>query len=269
MRQRAIFVSYRREDTMGHAGRLMDGLTGEFGDDSVFMDIDSIGPGVNYERRIQEQLAGCRVALILIGDDWLETTDASGKRRLDHPKDWVRLEVAAVLEREDITIVPVLVEGATMPAAEDLPENLKGLALIQAIELSEQRWPYDFGRLCAATKETTGGGRWVLSRPLVPMLCAGVIVCLVLAILLITGAFSGTSSAPNAMHSCEGGISASSATSCGFARRVERAYRSQIGSGTGTVRAYSPTTKKTYTMSCTGTVPHICTGGIGASVTFR
>lgn len=143
----SIFISYRRHDCAGHAGRLYDGLVARFGKAGVFMDIDAIEPGVDFGMRIDEAVGACSVLVVLIGDDWLEMRDERGQRRLDDPADLVRLEVATGLRRNGLRVIPVLVERAQMPPFERLPDDLKGLARRNALELSDARWHYDVDRL--------------------------------------------------------------------------------------------------------------------------
>lgn len=141
-----IFISYRRGDSAGHAGRLYDRLSERFGQARVFMDIDHIGPGVDFVAVIEAAVAKCDVLLALIGEEWLDTTDAEGRRRLDDPEDFVRVEIATALRR-NILVIPVLVQGAKMPRALDLPGDLAMLARRNALELSDSRWRFDVGRL--------------------------------------------------------------------------------------------------------------------------
>lgn len=148
---RAIFISYRREDAEGQAGRLFDDLVSHFGNDSVFMDVAGLEPGRDFRRAIDQQVSSCGVLLALIGKDWLEAKNESGKRRLDDPMDFVRLETASALKR-DIPVIPVLVRGASMPRAEDLPEDLKDLAFRNAVELTHARWDSDLQVLVKALK---------------------------------------------------------------------------------------------------------------------
>jgi tetratricopeptide (TPR) repeat protein len=147
-----IFISYRRDDTAGHAGRLYDGLTIRFGKNRVFMDLE-IEAGLNFEEVIRNEVASCDVCLVLIGRQWLSVSHGDGHRRLDDPNDWTRLEIAAAVER-DIRVIPVLVQGARMPTAEQLPERLRELATRNALEISEVRWEYDVGRLCDIIAKT-------------------------------------------------------------------------------------------------------------------
>lgn len=139
---RAIFISYRREDAEGQAGRLFDDLSSHFGEDSVFMDVAGIEPGRDFRRVIDEHVASCGVLLAIIGKSWLEAKDDAGLRRLDDPMDFVRLETASALKR-DIPVVPVLVHGARMPRAEQLPEDLIELAYRNGVELTHARWDSD------------------------------------------------------------------------------------------------------------------------------
>ena len=146
---RAIFISYRRDDTEGHAGRLFEDLCDRFGKDAVFMDVTGIEPGRDFRRAIEQQVASCGVLLAIIGKNWLTVADAKGKRRLDDPFDFVRLETAGALKR-DIPVIPVLVHQAEMPRAEDLPEDLKDLAYRNGVELNHARWASDVQLLISA-----------------------------------------------------------------------------------------------------------------------
>ncbi len=89
-----IFISYRRDDSSGHAGRLYDHLTGHFGQGQVFMDVDAIQPGVHFVEVVQEAVSACDALIAVIGLEWLQVSDASGARRLDDPSDMVRLELS-------------------------------------------------------------------------------------------------------------------------------------------------------------------------------
>jgi len=139
---RAIFISYRRDDTEGHAGRLFEDLRDRFGPGAVFMDVAGIEPGRDFRRVIEQQVASCGVLLAMIGKNWLSVVDQDGRRRLDDPYDFVRLETASALKR-DIPVVPVLVHDAVMPRAEQLPDDLKELAFRNSVELTHARWGSD------------------------------------------------------------------------------------------------------------------------------
>jgi hypothetical protein len=133
-----VFISYRRDDAPGYAGRLYDRLAAHFGADRVFMDVQGIEPGVDFVEAIERALVSCEILIVLIGKDWL-AADAAGRCRLDDPTDFVRLETATALAR-GIRVVPVLVEGATMPSADRLPQELLPLVRRQAVELSHKQW---------------------------------------------------------------------------------------------------------------------------------
>ena len=141
-----IFISYRREDSSYIAGRLHDRLSEHFGADQIFRDVDTILPGVDFVKRIEQAVASCDVLVAVIGNQWLGTGDPSGNRRLDNPKDFVRLEIAAALDR-DVLVIPVLVENARMPSETDLPESLVRLSTRNALELTDSRWDYEVQRL--------------------------------------------------------------------------------------------------------------------------
>jgi len=146
---RAIFISYRREDAEGQAGRLFADLVKHFGEQAVFMDVATIEPGRDFRKAIDEHVGSCGVLLSLIGKDWLDAKDAGGQRRLDDESDFVRLETSSALKR-DIPVVPVLVHGARMPKKEQLPADLQDLAYRNAIELTHARWDSDLTVLIKA-----------------------------------------------------------------------------------------------------------------------
>jgi hypothetical protein len=137
-----IYVSYRRSDTTAYTGRLYDHLANHFGDDSVAMDIDTIQAGVDFRAAIESAVASSSVILVVMGRSWLTDVDETGKRRLDNPDDFVRVEVAAAFERE-LPVIPVLVSGARAPSVDELPPEITRLAHLQALELSDRRWSYD------------------------------------------------------------------------------------------------------------------------------
>ncbi len=140
-----IFISYRRQDSDAYAGRLYDRLSTHFGKARIFMDID-MNLGIDFVDEIEERVASCEVLIAVIGRNWLEVKDDGGRRRLDNPKDWVRLEIAAALER-NIPVIPALVGDAKMPGSSDLPSVLSNLTRRQAIEISHSRFHPDVDRL--------------------------------------------------------------------------------------------------------------------------
>lgn len=141
-----IFLNYRREDSAGYAGRLWDALVESLGRDTVFMDIDTIAPGSNFVDVIDANLRNCDIALVTIGPNWLSASEGRNRRRLRNPADFVRLEIEGALAR-GIQVLPVLVGGARMPSAGDLPPSLQALAYRQAFELSDRRWHDDMATL--------------------------------------------------------------------------------------------------------------------------
>lgn len=156
----SVFLSYRRADTAGHAGRLCDDLERHFNRPLVFRDVDAISAGTDFVLALQRAIAVARVVIVLIGDDWLAAS-TDGRRRLDDVEDHVRREVEMALQDDDVQVLPVLVEGACMPTEQQLPESLRGLARLQAIALSEDRWEFDVTRLARAL-ERAGVARHVL-----------------------------------------------------------------------------------------------------------
>lgn len=146
-----VFISYRREDCMVHAGRLAENLQAR-ANARVFLDIESIPPGVSFPDFIEREIASCDVVLVMIGDDWLGAADDAGRQRLADTLDWVHLEIVAALERGVLTI-PVLVEDTRMPRPDDLPSPLANLALRNAVELRDRSWPQDVNRLIRALPE--------------------------------------------------------------------------------------------------------------------
>lgn len=152
-----IFVSYRRDETSGHAGRLIDRLNGHFGRERVFFDLQTIRPGMDRVKALESALSECSVLIAVIGKAWAEGLDRKGRRRIDSPEDSLRREVATALQRE-VLVVPVLVQGATMPDSTDLPDDLAPLTRRQAIELTDVRWDYDVAQLIEALEHTVDPG---------------------------------------------------------------------------------------------------------------
>jgi hypothetical protein len=141
-----IFISYRRDDSAGHVGRLHDGVAAHFGADRVFLDIGDIRHGEDFVKAIEKAVSSSVVLVVVIGRQWLSIVDKNGQRRLDNPHDFVRQEIAIALQR-GIKIVPALVQGAAMPGEDALPPPLVELASRNAIEISDSRWQFDMDRL--------------------------------------------------------------------------------------------------------------------------
>lgn len=150
-----IFISYRREDSSGYAGRLYDRLAARFGREHVFMDVEGIDPGTDFIDAIDSAVASCTVLLVLIGPKWLGEDIGNDKRRIDDPHDFVRLETAAALRRK-IRVLPVLVNDADMPGEDALPPDLKALARRQAIEINHKQWDASTGEVLKALDRIFG-----------------------------------------------------------------------------------------------------------------
>jgi YVTN family beta-propeller protein len=146
---RAVFLSYRREETRHIAGRLADRLAERLGPEQVFMDVDTIEPGADFAAVIAREVVSCRILIALIGPTWLTSTGRWRRRRLDDPDDFVVLEIRAALER-GIPVIPVLVDGAVMPDRSDLPEGLQRLARRNAVLLDHATFRSDLTNLLNA-----------------------------------------------------------------------------------------------------------------------
>ena len=169
-----IFISYRRDDTSGYAGRLYDQISAHFGEEHVFMDVADIGPGSDFVTVIEQKVGTCDALIALIGKNWLTLKDEQNRPRLGNAEDFVSVEVLAALRRK-VEVIPVLVGGAKMPSQRELPESLQPLSRHQALEISDARFTRDVQDLIAALEK--GGGKAPLSRHkwLKPALIAAVV----------------------------------------------------------------------------------------------
>jgi len=150
-----IFVSYRRDDSPGFAGRIGDRLISHFGHEHVFIDVDSIPPGVDFVKALSDHVAECAVLVAIIGKKWLTITDEHNRRRLEDSNDYLRIEIESALKR-DIRVIPVLVDGATIPGQDELPNGLKPLAHRNGIDISYTRFDSDAQRLIESIVAVTG-----------------------------------------------------------------------------------------------------------------
>jgi hypothetical protein len=150
-----VFISYRRDDSAGHAGRVRDRLERELGHNLLFMDVDAIPLGTNFSKVLHEEVAKCGVLLAVIGPNWSDARDGEGKRRLDDPNDFVRIEVAAALHR-DIPVIPILLDGSRIPKASELPDDLKELAIRNGLDVRHASFHQDMDRLIGALKKQLG-----------------------------------------------------------------------------------------------------------------
>lgn len=160
-----IFISYRREDSSAYAGRLYDHLCARFGAERVFMDVDTIKPGEDFVQVFSDRVAGCDAVIAVIGKKWLASADSQGKRRLDNPSDYVRLELASALERK-VRLIPALVDGAQMPGANELPPDLERLTRRNAIEINNTLFRQSVDVLIQALEETVRPDRFSFYRML-------------------------------------------------------------------------------------------------------
>lgn len=141
-----VFISYRRDDAPGHAGRIADQLIARYGREAVFIDVEAIEAGEDFVEAIGRAMEDADAALVVIGPGWLGASRADGSRRLQDPKDFVRLEIEAALDR-GIRTIPVLVQGASMPGSEELPSTLVRLSRLNAVDLVDRRFQADLEAL--------------------------------------------------------------------------------------------------------------------------
>jgi hypothetical protein len=157
-----IFISYRRDDATPYARHLFDSLVARFGEEKVFLDQSTIEPGAAFPRLIRDTIADSSVMLVVMGPRWAGAGDR-GRSRIMDTRDWVRLEIELAL-RAKLHAIPLLVDGATMPKAVDLPPSLKQLTTLQGVKLP---WHETVGELAKTiSKLTESGGRYDLTRHL-------------------------------------------------------------------------------------------------------
>jgi hypothetical protein len=185
-----VFISYRRGESAYPVAWLYRNLVRRLGADAVFKDVDSIQPGDEFATTLDRALSRCRVLLAIIGPDWLDACDARGRRRLDDPQDFVRLEIESGLAR-GIRVVPVLVAGAAMPRQESLAEGLADLSSRQAAELTPGHFEDDAQRLIDVVVRTLREGqRASWAQPIAKIRGAGprslIVGAAVLAVAVIT-----------------------------------------------------------------------------------
>jgi hypothetical protein len=152
-----IFISYRREDSGAHAGRLHDAFEARFGSGTVFLDIDTIPPGADFTSVLAEAVASCDVLVVVIGKEWAGLRGVDGRRRLDDPNDYVRFEIRSALAR-DVPVIPALVAGATVPRVDELPDDIAELAKRNAVSLhDDSSWSYGVQQITNRIDQITGG----------------------------------------------------------------------------------------------------------------
>jgi TIR domain len=146
-----VFISYRREDSAGHTGRVHDRLLQELGRDLLFLDVDAIPLGMNVVNVLREEIERCDVFLAVIGPRWIDACDQHGRRRLDNPADLVRIEVSSALRR-DIPVIPILIDGAAMPSIDALPEDLQDLSFRAGLDVRHATFHADIDKLIRELK---------------------------------------------------------------------------------------------------------------------
>jgi hypothetical protein len=162
MAKRRVFISYRRDDAAGFAHAVRDRLVEHLSKERVFMDVLGIEPGADFVAKLQSAVGQSDVLIALIGNRWAGA-DASGRRRIEDPQDWVRVEVATALRR-GIRVIPVLLDGARMPNPDELPDDLKALARTNAVDVRGSRLNADAWDLTGATMQALGE-RWPPDEP--------------------------------------------------------------------------------------------------------
>jgi TIR domain len=170
-----IFISYRRDDSSGYAGRLYDQISAHFGEEHVFMDVADIGPGSDFVSVIEQKVGTCDALIALIGKNWLTLKDDQKRPRLGNAEDFVSVEVLAALKRK-VEVIPVLVGGAKMPSRRELPESLQPLSRHQALEISDAHFTRDVQDLIAALEKGVGQAPFSQLRWLKPALIAAVLL---------------------------------------------------------------------------------------------
>jgi len=150
-----LFLNYRHEDSGGHAGRLHDGLASHFGEDSVFIDVTTIKPGIDFVEAIKRSIESCAVMVVVIGQGWLSSLS---EREKSQHVDYLRLEISMALKQQ-IPILPVLVARAEMPHQEDLPDDLRALGRLQPFELREAYFSIDIKILIEYIEDIICGPR--------------------------------------------------------------------------------------------------------------
>jgi hypothetical protein len=162
MTKRNVFISYRRDDAAGFAHSIYDRLVENLPKEQVFMDVVGIEPGADFVEKLKSTVNQCSVFLALIGKRWLGE-NGEGKPRVHDPNDWIRAEVSTAIER-GVRVIPVMLDGASMPAAESLPVDLRPLTRMNAVEVRGSRLDADVWDLTGATI-TALGGKWPPDEP--------------------------------------------------------------------------------------------------------
>lgn len=151
-----IFISYRREHTAAVVGRLHERLAGHFGAGQIVRDVETVEPGDDFGQRIDQVVGASDAFLAIISDRWLLDRNPAGKRPIGVARDWVQREVEVALRRPDVSVIPVLIEGAAMPDEQMLPYSVRSLANLRALPLSQYDWDDQVAQLISALDEVVG-----------------------------------------------------------------------------------------------------------------
>lgn len=152
-----IFISYRRNDSQDVAGRIYDALVNRFSAQCVFKDVDSIPVGKDFRKVLREAVRRAEVVVVIIGPRWLKAIDAAGKRRLEDPNDFVRIEIESALEM-GIPLIPVMVSNARMVSATDLPTTIQPLVFQNGLPVRpDPDFHRDIARLIGALENIVPG----------------------------------------------------------------------------------------------------------------
>ena len=182
-----VFISYRREDTSGYAGRLYDQISARFGAEHVFMDVTTIEPGSDFVEVIEQRVGACDALIALIGKNWLASKDEQNRVRLGRSEDFVSVEITAALKR-NVEVVPLLVGGAKMPLQQELPESLQRLARHQAVEVSDAHFTRDVADLIQSLERRGNKSRFDVRK----RIRSGLVAALFLLLLIAAGIGVGT-----------------------------------------------------------------------------
>jgi hypothetical protein len=162
MTRRKVFISYRRDDAAGFSHAIHDRLVEHLPREQVFMDVHGIEPGADFVRRLESVVDSCDVLLALIGRRWAGESE-TGSERIHDPHDWVRIEIGTAIRR-GVRVIPVLLDGASMPPAESLPEELRPLVRMNAADVRTTRLDADVWDLTGSTVVALGG-KWPPAEP--------------------------------------------------------------------------------------------------------
>ena len=154
-----IFISYRRKDSAGHAGRLYDHLVKQFGRDRVFLDMETIPAGANFEHEIEHGIGAASIVLVVLGSKWYEVTAERTKLHEADPRniDYVAEEIEYALRRDDIRVIPALVQGATMPSRDGLPEAVLPMLKRNAVQIPDDFFNQKIDGLVESIRSSVGG----------------------------------------------------------------------------------------------------------------